>query len=224
MINLDNICQSYLQGQTSVKVLENLNFKVNKGENVYIIGPSGSGKSTLLNIIGLLESPTSGLVEIFGENCNALNLEEKVIFRKKKIGFVFQNNQLLEDFSVEENVAMPLILEGVSYNKSIKIANELLESLDIIERRRFKPALLSGGEQQRAAIARAVIKNPLILLADEPTGSLDNQNSSIVFNFIKNLSFERELTTIIATHNINLINKLDKCFVIDKGKLFDFKK
>ena len=99
MINLDNICQSYLQGQTSVKVLENLNFKVNKGENVYIIGPSGSGKSTLLNIIGLLESPTSGLVEIFGENCNALNLEEKVIFRKKKIGFVFQNNQLpLTDF------------------------------------------------------------------------------------------------------------------------------
>ncbi len=224
MINLDNICQSYLQGQTSVKVLENLNFKVNKGENVYIIGPSGSGKSTLLNIIGLLESPTSGLVEIFGENCNALNLEEKVIFRKKKIGFVFQNNQLLEDFSVEENVAMPLILEGVSYNKSIKIANDLLESLDIIERRKFKPALLSGGEQQRAAIARAVIKNPLILLADEPTGSLDNQNSSIVFNFIKNLSLERKLTTIIATHNINLINKLDKCFVIEKGKLFDFKK
>lgn len=224
MINLDNICQSYLQGQTSVKVLENLNFKVNKGENVYIIGPSGSGKSTLLNIIGLLESPTSGLVEIFGENCNALNLEEKVIFRKKKIGFVFQNNQLLEDFSVEENVAMPLILEGVSYNKSIKIAYDLLESLDIIERRKFKPALLSGGEQQRAAIARAVIKNPLILLADEPTGSLDNQNSSIVFNFIKNLSLERKLTTIIATHNINLINKLDKCFVIEKGKLFDFKK
>jgi len=224
LINLDNICQSYLQGQTSVKVLENLNFKVNKGENVYIIGPSGSGKSTLLNIIGLLESPTSGLVEIFGENCNALNLEEKVIFRKKKIGFVFQNNQLLEDFSVEENVAMPLILEGVSYNKSIKIANDLLESLDIIERRKFKPALLSGGEQQRAAIARAVIKNPLILLADEPTGSLDNQNSSIVFNFIKNLSLERKLTTIIATHNINLINKLDKCFVIEKGKLFDFKK
>lgn len=224
MINLDNICQSYLQGQTSVKVLENLNFKVNKGENVYIIGPSGSGKSTLLNIIGLLESPTSGLVEIFGENCNALNLEEKVIFRKKKIGFVFQNNQLLEDFSVEENVAMPLILEGVSYNKSIKTAYDLLESLDIIERRKFKPALLSGGEQQRAAIARAVIKNPLILLADEPTGSLDNQNSSIVFNFIKNLSLERKLTTIIATHNINLINKLDKCFVIEKGKLFDFKK
>ena len=224
MINLDNICQSYLQGQTSVKVLENLNFKVNKGENVYIIGPSGSGKSTLLNIIGLLESPTSGLVEIFGENCNALNLEEKVIFRKKKIGLVFQNNQLLEDFSVEENVAMPLILEGVSYNKSIKIANDLLESLDIIERRKFKPALLSGGEQQRAAIARAVIKNPLILLADEPTGSLDNQNSFIVFNFIKNLSLERKLTTIIATHNINLINKLDKCFVIEKGKLFDFKK
>ena len=224
MINLSKICQNYVQGKISVKVLDNLDLNICKGENIAIIGPSGSGKSTLLNIIGLLENPSSGKVVISSEDCNLLGSEEKVIFRKNKIGFIFQNNQLLEDFSVEENVAMPLILDGNSYFKSIEKANEFLELLGIIDRRKFKPALLSGGEQQRVAIARAVIKNPLILLADEPTGSLDKQNSYTVFEFIKKLSNERKLTTIIATHNLNLIKKLDKCFTIEKGKLIDFKK
>ena len=224
MINLSKICQNYVQGKITVKVLDNLDLNICKGENIAIIGPSGSGKSTLLNIIGLLENPSSGKVVISSEDCNLLGSEEKVIFRKNKIGFIFQNNQLLEDFSVEENVAMPLILDGNSYFKSIEKANEFLELLGIIDRRKFKPALLSGGEQQRVAIARAVIKNPLILLADEPTGSLDKQNSYAVFEFIKKLSNERKLTTIIATHNLNLIKKLDKCFTIEKGKLIDFKK
>ncbi len=223
MINLRNIYQNYVQGKISVNVLDNLDLNIREGENIAIIGPSGSGKSTLLNIIGLLENPSSGKVVISSKDCNLLGSEDRVIFRKNKIGFIFQNNQLLEDFSVEENVAMPLILDGNSYFKSIEKANEFLELLGIIDRRRFKPALLSGGEQQRVAIARAVIKNPSILLADEPTGSLDKQNSYAVFDFIKTLSNERKLTTVIATHNINLIKKLDKCYTIEKGKLLDFK-
>ena len=223
MINLRNIYQNYVQGKISVNVLDNLDLNIREGENIAIIGPSGSGKSTLLNIIGLLENPSSGKVVISSKDCNLLGSEDRVIFRKNKIGFIFQNNQLLEDFSVEENVAMPLILDGNSYFKSIEKANEFLELLGIIDRRRFKPALLSGGEQQRVAIARAVIKNPSILLADEPTGSLDKQNSYAVFDFIKTLSNERKLTTVIATHNLNLIKKLDKCYTIEKGKLLDFK-
>jgi ABC-type lipoprotein export system ATPase subunit len=219
LINLKNIHQNYIQGDSEIKVFKGLNFTTKKKENIGIIGPSGSGKSTLLNIIGLLEKPSSGEIEISGLNCHLMKNEERVVFRKKNIGFIFQNNQLLEDFSVEENVAMPLILNGFSYKKAVKKANESLENLGIHDRRKFKPGLLSGGEQQRVAIARALIKDPMILLADEPTGSLDNNNTSIVLDFITKLSGENKLLTIFATHNLNLIKKLDRCYKIEEGDL-----
>ena len=224
MINLKKIIQSYKQGNTTVSVLDNLSFNVVEGQNIGIIGPSGSGKSTLLNIIGLLEAPISGEINILDVDCNALNAEEKVIFRRKNIGFIFQNNQLLEDFSVEENVALPLILNGMSHKKSISTVNTFLKSLRIYDRRKFKPGLLSGGEQQRVAIARALIKNPSILLADEPTGSLDNENTNIVLDFIIKLAKRKKIITIFATHNLNLIKKLDKCYEIYGGNLIEFKK
>ena len=222
MINLKEIVQTYSQGQSSITVLDNLNLQVNQNENIGIIGPSGSGKSTLLNIIALLEIPFSGKIEISGVDCQKLKTEEKVIFRKNNIGFIFQNNQLLEDFNVEENVALPLILDGVSFTKSIAKANEYLKLLGILDRKKFKPGLLSGGEQQRVAIARALIKNPSILLADEPTGSLDDQNTNIVMDFIIDLSKKKNILTIFATHNLNLIKKLDKSFKINRGKLVKF--
>ena len=222
MINLKEIVQTYSQGQSSITVLDNLNLQINQNENIGIIGPSGSGKSTLLNIIALLEIPISGKIEISGVDCQKLKTEEKVIFRKNNIGFIFQNNQLLEDFNVEENVALPLILDGVSFTKSIEKANDYLKLLGILDRKKFKPGLLSGGEQQRVAIARALIKNPSILLADEPTGSLDNQNTNIVMDFIIDLSKKKNILTIFATHNLNLIKKLDKSFKIDRGKLVEF--
>ena len=224
MINLKKIIQSYRQGNTSVSVLDNLSFNAEEGQNIGIIGPSGSGKSTLLNIIGLLEAPISGEINILDVDCNTLNPEEKVIFRRKNIGFIFQNNQLLEDFSVEENVALPLILNGMSHKKSISNVNIFLKSLGIYDRRKFKPGLLSGGEQQRVAIARALIKNPSILLADEPTGSLDNENTNIVLDFIIKLAKRKKIITIFATHNLNLIKKLDKCYEIHEGNLIEFKK
>ncbi len=223
MISLNNIAKEYLQGKTNVKVLNGLFLHVNNKENVGIIGPSGSGKSTLLNLIGLLEQPSSGDIKICNVEFNKLKNEEKVIFRKENIGFIFQNNQLLEDFNVEENVALPLLMNGNSFRRSISKANEYLHLLGIANRNKFKPGLLSGGEQQRVAIARALIKNPKILLADEPTGSLDHENTKIVFNFIRKLSKENKIITVFATHNLNLVRLLDKCFLMEGGRLIDFK-
>ena len=223
MILLNNIAKEYLQGKTFVKVLDKLCLHINNNENIGIIGPSGSGKSTLLNLIGLLEQPSSGDIKILNVDFNKLRNEEKVIFRKEKIGFIFQNNQLLEDFNVEENVALPLLMNGNSFRRSISKANDYLHLLGIADRNKFKPGLLSGGEQQRVAIARALIKNPKILLADEPTGSLDHENTKIVFNFISKLSKENKIITVFATHNLNLVKLLDKCFLMEGGKLNDFK-
>ena len=223
MISLNNIGKEYLQGETNVKVLNKLCLNVNNKENVGIIGPSGSGKSTLLNLIGLLEEPSSGDIKICNYDFNKLQNEEKVIFRKENIGFIFQNNQLLEDFNVEENVALPLLMNGNSFRRSISKANDYLHLLGIADRNKFKPGLLSGGEQQRVAIARALIKNPKILLADEPTGSLDHENTKIVFNFIRKLSKENKIITVFATHNLNLVKLLDKCFLMEGGRLIDFK-
>jgi len=223
LISLNNIGKEYLQGETNVKVLNKLCLIVNNKENVGIIGPSGSGKSTLLNLIGLLEQPSSGNIKICNIDFNKLKNEEKVIFRKENIGFIFQNNQLLEDFNVEENVALPLLMNGNSFRRSISKANDYLHLLGIADRNKFKPGLLSGGEQQRVAIARALIKNPKILLADEPTGSLDYENTKIVFNFIRKLSKENKIITVFATHNLNLVKLLDKCFLMEGGRLIDFK-
>ena len=223
MIILNDIAKEYTQGKTKVIVLNKLFLHVNHNENIGIIGPSGSGKSTLLNLIGLLEQPSSGNIKICNVDFNELNEEEKVIFRKENIGFIFQNNQLLEDFNVEENVALPLLMNGNSFRKSISKANDYLDLLGISHRNKFKPGLLSGGEQQRVAIARALIKNPKILLADEPTGSLDSENTKIVFNSIRKLSKENKIITVFATHNLNLAKLLDKCFLMEGGKLIDFK-
>jgi len=224
LISLNNIAKEFLQGKTTVKVLDRLFLHIKNKENVGIIGPSGSGKSTLLNLIGLLEQPSSGDIKICNIEFNKLKNEEKVIFRKENIGFIFQNNQLLEDFNVEENVALPLLMNGNSFRKSISKANDYLHLLGIEDRNKFKPGLLSGGEQQRVAIARALIKNPKILLADEPTGSLDHENTKIVFNFIRKLSKENQIITVFATHNLNLVSLLDKCFQMEGGRLIDFKK
>ena len=223
MIILNDIAKQYIQGKTNVTVLNKICLNVNYNENVGIIGPSGSGKSTLLNLIGLLEQPSSGNIKICNVDLNELKEEEKIIFRKENIGFIFQNNQLLEDFNVEENIALPLLMNGNSFRKSISKANDYLHLLGISDRNKFKPGLLSGGEQQRVAIARALIKNPKILLADEPTGSLDHENTKIVFNSIKKFSKEHKIMTVLATHNLNLVKLLDKCFLMEGGKLIDYK-
>ena len=221
MLELLDIEQNYFQGELPVDVLKNLNFAINKPKSVGIIGPSGSGKTSLLNIIGLIEKPKSG--NYFFKNSNCLNFSntEKTEFRKKNIGYIFQNNQLLEDFNVQENVALPLILNGESYKNSCKKALNFLKLFGLENRISFKPGLLSGGEQQRVAVARAMIKSPSILLADEPTGSLDDNNAELIFNYIIELSKKNNTLAIIATHNTKFISKLDVCFKIQKGKLIE---
>ena len=223
LLKIENLHKTYYTSNKKINILQDLCLEIEQNEIVSIFGASGSGKSTLLNLIGLLEQPSSGDIKICNVDFNKLKNEEKVIFRKENIGFIFQNNQLLEDFNVEENVALPLLMNGNSFRRSISKANDYLHLLGIADRNKFKPGLLSGGEQQRVAIARALIKNPKILLADEPTGSLDHENTKIVFNFIRKLSKENKIITVFATHNLNLVKLLDKCFLMEGGRLIDFK-
>ena len=221
MLRLLEIEQKYFQGNIPVNVLKNLDFKIDKPKNIGIIGPSGSGKTSLLNIIGLIEKPKSG--KYFFNNLDCLDLSNlrKTEFRKKNIGYIFQNNQLLEDFNVQENVALPLILNGENYNKACDKAMNFLKLFGLEKRMTFKPGVLSGGEQQRVAVARAMIKKPSVLLADEPTGSLDDNTAEIVFKYITDLSKKNNTLTIIATHNTKFIKKLDICFKINEGKLIE---
>ena len=221
MLRLLEIEQKYFQGNMPVNIFKNLDFKINEPKNIGIIGPSGSGKTSLLNIIGLIEKPKSG--KYFFNNLDCLDLSNlrKTEFRKKNIGYIFQNNQLLEDFNVLENVALPLILNGENYNKACDKARNFLKLFSLEKRMTFKPGVLSGGEQQRVAVARAMIKKPSVLLADEPTGSLDDNTAEIVFKYITDLSKKNNTLTIIATHNTKFIKKLDICFKINEGKLIE---
>ena len=221
MLSLKNINQNYVQGDSIIKVLSQLNFSVNGIQNIGIIGPSGSGKSTFLNILGMIETPTSGEYILQGNNCFDLSQNLKTDIRRKFIGYIFQNNQLLEDFNVLENIAFPLILNGESFVEAKKKSLVLLEKLDLTSKKLIKPGLLSGGEQQRIAIARALIKKPVLLLADEPTGSLDKYNSSLVMDLILNLSKKNKTISIIATHNLEIIKRLDVCYKIERGKLIE---
>ena len=221
MLNLRNISQSYLQGDSIINVLSKLNFSVNGVKNIGVIGPSGSGKSTFLNILGMIETPTSGEYILKGNNCLNLSQNLKTEIRKKFIGYIFQNNQLLEDFNVLENIAFPLILNGESFGDAKKKSLTLLAKLGLTNKKFIKPGLLSGGEQQRIAIARALIKNPILLLADEPTGSLDKNNSSLVMDLILSLAKTNNTVSIIATHNLEIIKRLDICYKIEKGKLIE---
>ena len=222
MINITNIKQSYLQGKSIVNVLNGINLNIAKGEKVCIIGPSGSGKTTLLNILGLLENPRNGFIQINSKNCNSMTLEKKTLFRRQYIGYIFQNNQLLEDFSVIENVAIPLIINNFSKRFALDKANEILKTLGLKDKVDFKPGTLSGGEQQRVAIARAIIKKPLILLADEPTGSLDEDNTKKVMEIILSRSDQLNTSLVLATHNLDLIKNFDKCYKVDDGLINEF--
>ncbi len=220
LLDLIEISHNYHQGTEIINVLDRISCKFQGCSNVGLIGPSGSGKSTLLHLIGLLEKPKHGIIEVDGVNVSNFTSEQQTSFRKKHIGFMFQNNQLLEDFTAQENVALPLILNGYSYKQSMKHASDALQEIGLKERLKFKPSLLSGGEQQRVAIMRAMIKKPKILLSDEPTGSLDNKNSILVFKYLRNLAKVNNTLCITATHNLNLIKYFDICYEIKDGKLF----
>ena len=208
IIKLKKISKKFIGAGKNVTVLKNINFKINKGELISLTGPSGSGKSTLLHIMALLDKPTSGEVFFKEKNFSKSNENEKDLVRRKGISIIYQQNNLLSDFTALENVLIPLLNNGYSFNESKKKAVKILSSVNLSHRLDHFPSELSGGEQQRVAVARALITEPDLILADEPTGSLDRKTANEIFSlFLKIKSKNRAI--IYATHNRELSNKAD---------------
>ena len=208
IIKLKKISKKFIGGGKNVTVLKNINFKINKGELISLTGPSGSGKSTLLHIMALLDKPTSGEVFFKEKNFSKSNENEKDLVRRKGISIIYQQNNLLSDFTALENVLIPLLNNGYSLNESKKKAVKILSSVKLSHRLDHFPSELSGGEQQRVAVARSLITEPDLILADEPTGSLDRKTANEIFSlFLKIKSKNRAI--IYATHNRELSNKAD---------------
>jgi len=208
--------KSYKETSGKLEVLKGINLQINKAELVAITGQSGSGKSTLLHLLGMLDNADSGKIYYFGKEklMSDKNINE---FRNQNIGFVFQFHYLLEDFTAEENVAMPMFLASKNFSKSLTAARELLKSLDILDRREHYPNQLSGGEQQRVAVARALINKPDIVFADEPTGNLDAMHSEELLEMIINLNREHGQTFVLVTHDNLIAKKMTKHLNLENG-------
>jgi len=213
-----NLKKSYIEVIGKLEVLKGLSLEVNSGEMVAITGESGSGKSTLLHVLGMLDKPDEGDIYYSGKKINVYDKKVNE-FRNKKVGFVFQFHYLLEDFSAEENVAMPMFLATKNLKKSIKEAQNLLKTLDMFERKEHYPNQLSGGEQQRVAVARALINNPEIIFADEPTGNLDAKHSSELMELLIKFNKINGQTFVIVTHNQDISKVVDKHFILENGVL-----
>jgi len=209
VLELKSICRCFKQGDAEIKVLNEVSLQIERGEMVALLGASGSGKTTLLQIAGLLEKPDSGEVMICGQLTNNLSENQRTAIRLKSIGFIYQFHHLLPEFSALENVMMPLLAAGTSKSKASSEALELLKMVGLAGRASHRSAKLSGGEQQRVAILRAVISRPQLILADEPTGNLDPDNSELVFSFLHNLVREMGISALIATHNMELARRMD---------------
>ena len=215
IIKLSKISKKFLGGNKEITVLKNINLKINKGELVSLTGPSGSGKSTLLHIIALLDKPTTGEVFFKKKNFSKSNDQDKDMVRKKGISIIYQQNNLLTDFTALENVKIPLLNNGYDWKEATKRAITILNSVNLSKRLNHFPSELSGGEQQRVAIARAVITEPDLILADEPTGSLDRKTANEIFTLFSKLK-SKNRTILYATHNRELSNRADyKLNIID---------
>lgn len=219
LLEVNNICKTYGSGETAVHALKKVSFSVPKGEYVAIVGESGSGKSTLLNMIGALDTPTSGKVVIGGKEIFSMNDNRLTVFRRRNIGFIFQAFNLIPELTVEQNIIFPVLLDYQKPDR--KYLEELLTVLNLKERRNHLPSQLSGGQQQRVAIGRALITRPSLILADEPTGNLDTQNSSEVIALLKEASRKYEQTIIMITHNRSIAQSADRILQVSDGVLTD---
>lgn len=219
LLEVNNICKTYGSGETAVHALKEVSFSVPKGEYVAIVGESGSGKSTLLNMIGALDTPDSGKVTIGGKDIFAMNDSKLTVFRRRNIGFIFQAFNLVPELTVEQNIMFPVLLDYQKPDR--KYLEELLTVLNLQERRNHLPTQLSGGQQQRVAIGRALITRPSLILADEPTGNLDTQNSSEVIALLKEASRKYEQTIIMITHNRSIAQSADRILQVADGVLTD---
>ena len=213
----DNVCKYYQMGENTVKALDGVDFRVKAREFVAIIGKSGSGKSTLLHMLGGLDEPTDGSVLIDGKILSGLKKEQLAIFRRRKIGFIFQNYNLVPDLNVYENVVLPVELDGRKVDE--EYVREILELLGLSKKKDAFPGNLSGGQQQRVAIARAVAAKPVIILADEPTGNLDSATSHEVLGLLKMAARQFSQTIILITHDRDIAQLADRIVHIEDGKI-----
>lgn len=209
----------FRSGDAELRVLAGIDLAVERAEMVAIVGASGAGKSTLLHLLAALDTPTSGTVYFEGKSFESLGDAELADFRNRAVGFVWQRHHLLPDFTAVENVAMPLLIRGVSPGEALGEAERWLGEVGLAARVRHRAGELSGGEQQRVAIARALVSGPSLLLADEPTGDLDEQNAEAVFNLMQRLHEAHRLTSILATHNLGLAQRADRILVLEHGIL-----
>lgn len=219
LLEVQNVLKTYGRGEAAVHALKQAAFSVPKGEFVAIVGESGSGKSTLLNMIGALDTPTSGRVLIDGRDIFSMKDSSLTVFRRRNIGFIFQNFNLIPELTVEQNIIFPVLLDYEKPNK--KYLEELLAVLNLKERRHHLPSQLSGGQQQRVAIGRALITRPALILADEPTGNLDSQNTSEVITLLKEASRKYEQTIVMITHSRSIAQTADRILQVSDGVVSD---
>ncbi len=219
LIKLVNIHRAFWQGGERLNILNGVDLSVKPGETISLVGPSGSGKSTLLHIAGLLEKPDAGDIHILNKNVGSLSDKKLTQIRNQKLGFIYQYHYLLSEFSALENIMLPQLIAGKKRGLARERAITLLSSLNLGDRVYHRPYQLSGGEQQRVAIGRALANEPQIILADEPTGNLDFENAEAVFSMLLKQSRQAGVAAIIATHNLELAKKLDRIFLIENGTL-----
>lgn len=222
-LELKKVTKSFKQGGQVLEVLKGVDLDIMPGEVIALIGPSGSGKSTMLQIAGLLDRPTSGDIYLDGQKCSLLNDAMRTSLRRDYLGFVYQYHNLLADFDATENVMLPQLIAGVKAKEAREKAQWLLSRLKLENRLKHRPAELSGGEQQRVAIARALANTPKLLLADEPTGNLDPKTSDTVFSELISIVKETHLSALIATHNFDLADRMDRKVSLKDGRIQDLR-
>jgi len=217
ILRVENLSKIYGKGETAVKALDNVSFTVQKGEFIAVVGPSGSGKSTLLHILGGVDRPTSG--KVFIENTDIYSLDETrlAVFRRRQIGLIYQFYNLIPVLNVKENIMLPLLLDGRRPDKAQ--LDELVATLGLSDRLDYLPNQLSGGQQQRVSIGRAIISNPALMLADEPTGNLDSKNSSEIIGLLRLLNQKRKQTLIVITHDERIALQADRIIAIEDGRI-----
>lgn len=219
VLELSNIEKSFFQGTVPLLVLKKVDILIREGEMVGLLGPSGSGKSTLLQIAGLLEHTQKGNIKILGNAMHHLNEVARTKARRSEIGFIYQYHHLLSEFTALENIVLPQLIAGKNYKSAVQVSKDLLASMNLSDRTDHRPARLSGGEQQRVAVARALANNPKLILADEPTGNLDPVSAEQVFSLLVKLVKQKGLAALIATHNMDLAEKMDRAFRLENGVL-----